>query len=68
MSFFDKKISKEPLNSYQPLFINTPSKKEIKIMRELISDIEDYDNKEEFDIRDSLLDCLIKKIELFKKH
>jgi len=55
------------LNGDIPMFyLPPPPKKEICLMRELLSDIEKYDNRNNIEVRNSLLTCLSEQIEIFK--
>ena len=62
--FFDK----VPKGGFVPItnFIPIPAKKEIQLMRELLRDIEKYDNTNDIEVRNVLLTALSEQIEIFK--
>ncbi len=62
--FFDKK----PKGGFVPIpyFAPLPPKKEICLMRELLCDIQKYDDRGSIEIRDVLLTALSEQIEIFK--
>lgn len=59
----------KPKGGYVPTLefkLPPPPKKEICLMRELLNDIEKYDNRNNIDVRDVLLTALSSQVELFK--
>lgn len=55
------------VNGDIPMFyLPPPPKNEICLMRELLCDIEKYDNRGNVEVRNSLLVCLSEQIEIFQ--
>lgn len=65
--FWKEKPKGGLVNGDIPMFyLPPPPKKEFCLMRELLSDIEKYDNRNNIDVRDMMLTALSDQIELFK--
>jgi len=65
--FWNEKTRGGLVNGDIPMrFLPTPPKKEIQLMRELLRDIEKYDNTNDIEVRNVLLTALSEQIEVFK--